>query len=122
VTQSKRARLAGEEQLAGGNFGIADFFQHVLLVTALKHVLKLGLEIKVLLQHFLVTACYKNKFFNPGFARFLEHMLYQGPVVDRQHLLRHDFSRREKARPKTRYRKDSFFNWFISHRRYVSHF
>jgi hypothetical protein len=115
-------RLPGQEKFARWNLGIADFFQHVMLVAALKHVFKLGLEVKVLLQHFLVTTCNKNKFFNSGLARFLENMLDQRAVIDRQHLLRHDFRRREKARAEPGHGEDCFFNWFVSHRRYVSHF
>ena len=108
MTKAQRARLARHEKAACGHFRIPHFFKHICFATRFECLLQLRLEIEMLLEHFFIPSGDENEFFDACFARFLDNILDEGTVIDRQHLLRHDFGCRKKTCAQTRNRKNSF--------------
>ena len=101
VAKAERRLLAGEAGRAGrreighqrGIFG--------LLAPADQRVFEFISRIEVILDDRLVAAGHENEMLDPRLARFIDHMLKNGPVDDGQHLLRDRLGRRQKPRAET---------------------
>ena len=93
MAQPQRLCLPGQEQRSFGQGGGFDFFDQVSLATRLQSRHQFGLVIKMLFQHFLGPASDENEFFDPGVAGFVNRVLDQGAIHQRQHFLGHHLGR-----------------------------
>jgi len=84
-------------------------------LAALEHRrLELVGDIEMVLERALAAAGDEDHLLDPGFARFLDRILDQRPIDDRQHLLGNGFGGGEEAGAETGDRKDCLANRFHS--------
>jgi hypothetical protein len=62
----------------------------------------------MVLNDMFIAPCDEDEVLNSSFAGFIDHVLNQGPVNDRQHLFGHCLSRWQKARAEAGDRKNCF--------------
>ena len=73
---------------------------------------------QVILDASLAAMGYKNDFFDPGRYGFIDRILDQGAIHDRQHFLRYRFGRRQKTRSQACNRKHRLAYHFCRLSRY----
>ncbi len=113
VAEAERRLLAGEAGRARSReighqrriFG--------LLASLCERVLEFIGRVEVILDHRLVAAGDENEMLNPRFARFINDMLKNRPVNDRQHLLRDRFRCRQKPCAETGDGQHGFTDGFV---------
>ncbi len=71
----------------------------------------------MILDRALPAAGHDNHLFDPGSDRFLHHVLNQGLVDEREHLLRRRLGGRQKPGPMACRGNDHFFHRLIAHAR-----
>jgi hypothetical protein len=67
----------------------------------------------MILDDAFVAAGHEDKMLDSRLARFIDHMLENRPVDDRQHLLRDRFGRRQKPRAETGDGQHGFADRFV---------
>ena len=66
----------------------------------------------MVLDHAFVSPGDEDEMLDAGLARFVDHVLDQRPVDDRQHFLRHGLGGRQEAGAETGDRENGFANRF----------
>jgi hypothetical protein len=107
MAQAEGRLLAGEAGLARGGKIAGQGFKLGLLAPLGERSLELELNVEMILDHSFVTAGNEYEMLDAGSPRFINHMLYDRPVDNGQHLLRHGFRRRKEPRAEARNRKHS---------------
>jgi hypothetical protein len=97
VAKTERLLLAGKARRARRReFPCQKFYDFAPLPTA-KRTLQFDLAIEMVLDDVLITPCDKDEVLDAGFAGFIDDVLDERPVNDRQHFLRHCLSGWEKS-------------------------
>jgi hypothetical protein len=81
------------------------------LATA-KRSLQFDLAVEVILDDVLIAPCDKDEMLDTGFARFVDDILNERPVNDRQHFFRHCLGGWEKSGAEACDREDSLADRF----------
>src|SRR5262249_37836006 len=81
-----------------------------LLAALIERELELDLPVEMVLDHALVAAGHENEMLDPGFSRFVDDMLNDGAVNDREHLLGHGLGGGQEAGTEARNRENRLAN------------
>jgi hypothetical protein len=101
---ARKARLARCRKIAEKRFEVFRF------AARCERRFELELIIEVILDHALVAAGDENEMLDAGGSRFVDDMLQNRPVDDRQHFLRNGFGGGKESRSKSSDRKYGFSN------------
>ena len=108
MAEAERRLLAGEARLPGGRQVALERLQLGALLTLAQRLLQLELAVEMVLDDALVAPGDEDEMLDAGLARFVDHVLDQRAVDDRQHFLGHGLGGGQEPRAETGDGKDSF--------------
>jgi len=111
VTETERNLLAGEARRTGLRQDMREQRQFGILVALAQHLLEFELNIEIVFDHTFATAGHEYEMFDAGFRRFIDHILDDRLVDDRQHFFWHSLCGRQEAGAEARNREDCFTNF-----------
>ena len=101
MTKPQRLLLPREDGIACPKGGFARLLEFARLAALLQGGLELVGRIEMILQRTLVAAGDENELLDAGCQAFLDRILDERPVDDREHLLRHGLGGGQKAGTQT---------------------
>ncbi len=108
VAQSQRLLLAGEYRIARLDGGLLGLLQLARLAALLQRRFQLIGRVEMILECALVAAGDEDELLDARRQAFLDGVLDQRPVDDRQHLLRHCLGGGQESGAQSGHRQDSF--------------
>ena len=96
VPETKRLLLAGEARRPGLRQVLPEEIERFVLLPLQQGHLQLELPVEMVFDDRLVAAGDEDEMLDAGLARFVDDMLDQRPVDDRQHLFRHGLGGRQE--------------------------
>jgi hypothetical protein len=110
VAQAFGLLLAGINHGACGGYARGQELELGGLRLALQRLEQLGCAVEMVLKDRLASARDEDELLDPRGHRLLQRVLDNGPIHDRQHLLRQDLGGRQHAGAQTSDREDHFAN------------
>ncbi|MNC55716.1 hypothetical protein D3C75_1052620 [compost metagenome] len=108
MPQSFRLSLADVHQGYALRRDGFNFIQQLTLHARFQHRLKLIRRVEMVFDRVLGGVGNQNDFFDPGSHAFVDNILDQRLIYDRQHLFRDRLGRRQHAHTQTSNRNDGF--------------
>ena len=108
MAEAERLLLAREDRIARLDGRVFRLLQLGLLAALHQRRLELVGVVEMILDRALVAAGHEDEFLDAGGEAFLDRILNQRPVDDRQHFLGHRLGRRQEARAEAGNREDGF--------------
>ena len=112
MAEAERHLLAGEARLARRRLQPLQPGELLVLAALGQRVVELELEVEMIFDHRLVAAGDEDEMLDAGFPRLVDDILDDGPVDDREHLLRNGLGGRKKPRAETGHRENCLANSF----------
>ena len=98
VAKAERLLLTGEARGAWAWQILVETLELARLAARGKNLLELELPVEMVLDHALIAAGDEDEVLDPGFFRFIHHVLDERTVDNRQHFFRHRLGGGKKAR------------------------
>ena len=108
MAEPVRGLLAGEAHCAGGRLELLQQGDLGRLVAGLERGVEFEHPVEMILDDALVASGHEHEMLDAGFAGFIDDVLDQRPIDDRQHFLRHRLGGGQDAGAETGNREHGF--------------
>jgi hypothetical protein len=112
VAETEWLLLAGKACRAWKRYLLRQEFNNFTPLAIAKRIFQLDLAVEMILDYVFIAPRNKNEVFDAGFASFVDNVLNERPVNDRQHFLWHCLGGWEKSGTEARDREDRLADRF----------